>query len=78
MKSKTNLFVCVLIALSINLQCNISAYAAEENDITATEEQSLDTTLNTEVTEDKEAANAEIIDGADLSVHVFAQDDQTQ
>ena len=64
MNNKTNIFVCALIALSINLQCSISAYAAEE--------------ATAEVTEHLNVSEAEIINGAeDLSVHAFAQDDQT-
>ena len=38
---KTNIFVCILIALSINLQCNISAHAEDENTKINTEQQDL-------------------------------------
>ena len=77
MNTKANLFVCLLIALSINLQCSISAYSADDTAIS--EEQSLNIPEAEIITEeDNKSTDAEIINGAeDLSVHAFAQDDQT-
>ncbi len=77
MNNKTNIFVCALIALSINLQCSISAYAAEEASAEVTEHLNVsEAEIITE--EDNKSTDAEIINGAeDLSVHAFAQDDQT-
>ncbi len=39
MKNKINLFVCILIVLLINLQCNISVYAQTENNEATIEEE---------------------------------------
>ena len=75
MKNKANLFVCVFIALSINLQCSISAFASGGNDTLSLEEQNLKATdIKPENTEDQEI----IINGTDLSVRAFTPDDQTQ
>lgn len=76
MNKKTNLFVCVLVALLINLQCNVSAYAFEE-DTVITEEASDKTDL---LEEDNapEVINDEIT-REDLSLPPFTdtEDDQT-
>ena len=63
MNNKTNLFVCVLAVLSINLQYDITAYAAEENDITTEDLTSTETV--------DEAATAEIINGEEISTDAF-------
>ena len=63
MNNKTNLFVCVLAVLSINLQYDITAYAVEENYITT------EVTTSTETVD--EAATAEIINGEEISTDAF-------
>ena len=69
MKNKANLFVCILVALSVNLQCSISVFASGENDTLDLEA----TAIEPENTEDQE-----IIDGIDLSVRTFTPDDQAE
>ena len=69
--NKTNLFVCALSVLSINLQYNITAYAAEENDIIIEDITPIETV--------DEATTTEITNGPEnLSAEILAPDDQTQ
>ena len=77
MNHKTNLFVCILIVLSINLQYSISAYAIEENDTAITEKKDLMPEAEIIQEEPADVTGSEIINGTDLSVHAFTQDDQT-
>ena len=77
MNKKTNLFVCILIALSINLQSNLLAFAQEVNDTTVEEEQA----LNTEPIEVQveKVNDTELINGVEeLSSDAFTRDDKTQ
>ena len=69
MNKKINIFVCILIALSINLQCNISAYAEDENTTLDTEKQDLD--KDTEI-------SSPIIEGSQLSADLNADDQMEQ
>ncbi len=74
MKNKTNLFACVLIVLSINVQCNISVYAADENIATIRGQQ--DTNENAGTVPVINSDTAGIIDGTrDLSLDPFTKTD---
>jgi hypothetical protein len=76
--NKTNIFVCALVVLSINLQCNISAYAEDKNTATVTtEQQDLD---SVEIIQAENAVDAEITNGVDLSAVILDPDinDQPQ
>ena len=73
MNKNTNIFICILIALSINLQCNISAYAEDENTTLDTEEQSLDQNTDTEQT-----TGLPIEDGNQLTEEPNAPDQMQQ
>ncbi len=78
MNNKTNIFVCVLIALSINLQCNISAYARDENTSTAiTGQQDLDE-KSVEIIQSQNAVGAGITIGNELSEDLDAADKMEQ
>ena len=70
MNKKTNLFVCILIALSINLQSNKLAFA-EEVDNAMVKEQQSSITEPIEIQAEK-VNDPEIIDN--LSEELFAKD----
>lgn len=61
MKNKTILFVCVLIILSIGLQCNISVCAQIENNEAIVEEEF--GLLDEDITD----ADGEVIEGTSIS-----------
>lgn len=75
MKNKLSLFVGLLIALSVNLQCNIEAFAEDDSSSVTAEEQSLEAVqINAEQVNDEE-----IINGTeDLSAQAFAKDEMAQ
>ena len=73
MNNKTNLLICILIALSINLQCSILVYASDEADPTIT------TNIDSvEIIQDETASNTGIEEGTELTLETFAPDDQEQ
>ena len=73
MNKKTNLFVCVLAILSMNLQYDLAAYALDENDPVAIIDEA-----STEITRDDKVVNdAEPIEGTILTTTPL-EDDQMQ
>lgn len=73
MKNKTILFVCVLIVLSINLQCNISVCAQIENNEAIVEEGKIDL-LGEDITDTD--TDDKVIEGTSISSEVDEQEQE--
>ena len=71
MKNKANLFVCILVALSVNLQCNISVFASDENDTLSTEDLEA-TVIEPENIEDQQ----DVTEGTGLTLDQFTHTDE--